>query len=155
MTGTGKTPTIRFCVRALCPEDTEPGFNHVFVPVEAGWTDGRHLLGYRNPFGRAGENYSTTPFISLLLRANYPEHAMCPFFVILDEMNLSHVEMYFSRFLSLMETSAGGQPEEVLGPSELRLLLRSAPSAVEATYIEHAIQSGGRFSTTMSSLWEL
>ena len=144
-TGTGKTQTIRSCVKALCPVDTEPGFNHVFVPVEAGWTDSRHLLGYRNPFGRMGESYSTTPLLSLLLRANYPAHVACPFFVILDEMNLSYVEMYFSRFLSLMETSAGGQPEAVLGPSELRLLLRSAPSAVEATYIEHAITSGGLF----------
>jgi 5-methylcytosine-specific restriction endonuclease McrBC GTP-binding regulatory subunit McrB len=144
-TGTGKTQTIRSCVKTLCPEDTDPGFNHVFVPVEAGWTDGRHLLGYHNPFGRTGESYSTTPFISLLLRANYPAHAACPFFVILDEMNLSSVEMYFSRFLSLMETSAGGQPEAVLGLSDLRLLLRSAPSAVEATYIEHAIKSGGLF----------
>jgi len=44
-----------------------------------------------------------------------------------------------------METSAGGQPEAVLGPSELRLLMRSAPSAIEATYIEHAITSGGLF----------
>jgi len=144
-TGTGKTHTIRSCVKALCPADTEPGFNHVFVPVEAGWTDGRHLLGYRNPFGRVGESYSTTPLLSLLLRANYPTHAACPFFIILDEMNLSYVEMYFSRFLSLMETSAGGQPEAVLGPSELRLLLRAAPSAIEATYIEHAIRSGGLF----------
>ena len=122
-TGTGKTQTIRACTQALCPEGTEPGFNHVFIPVEAGWTDSRHLLGYRNPFGRTGESYSTTPFISLLLRSNYPEHAACPFFVILDEMNLSHVEMYFSRFLSLMETSADGQPEAVLGPSDLRLLV--------------------------------
>ena len=144
-TGTGKTQTIRACVQALCPEGTEPGFNHVFIPVEAGWTDGRHLLGYRNPFGRTGESYSTTPFISLLLRANYLEHATCPFFVILDEMNLSYVEMYFSRFLSLMETSANGQSEAVLGPSDLRLLLRSTPSAVEATYIERAITSGGLF----------
>jgi hypothetical protein len=90
-----------------------------------------------------GESYSTTPLLSLLLRANYPAHAVCPFFVILDEMNLSYVEMYFSRFLSLMETLTGGQPEAVLEPSELRLLLRSAPSAVEATYIEHAITSVG------------
>jgi hypothetical protein len=44
-----------------------------------------------------------------------------------------------------METSVGGQSEAVLGPSELRLLWRSAPSAVEATYIEHAIMSGGLF----------
>jgi hypothetical protein len=49
-TGTGKTQTIRSCVKALCPADTGLGFNHVFIPVEAGWTDGRHLLGYRNPF---------------------------------------------------------------------------------------------------------
>lgn len=146
-TGTGKTRTIRHCVRELSPEGMDEGFNHVFIPVEAGWTDGRHLIGYRNPFGKTGESYASTAVISLLLRANYPAHAVCPFFIILDEMNLSYVEMYFSRFLSLMETAAGGNPEAILGVNELSLLYRSAPSAIEATYIEHAMASGGVYLT--------
>ena len=146
-TGTGKTRTIRHCVSELSPEEVDGSFNHVFIPVEAGWVDGRHLIGYRNPFGKTGETYASTAVISLLLRANYPPYLNCPFFIILDEMNLSYVEMYFSRFLSLMETVAGGAPEAVLGSNELSLLHRSAPNATEATYIEHAMNSGGVFLT--------
>jgi hypothetical protein len=44
-TGTGKTRTIRQCVSALAPKDVTADFNHAFIPVEAGWTDGRHLIG--------------------------------------------------------------------------------------------------------------
>ncbi|NQV23008.1 MAG: hypothetical protein HQ518_01465 [Rhodopirellula sp.] len=145
--GTGKTRTVRECVHRLCPDGLSKSFNHVFIPVEAGWTDGRHLLGYRNPFGKSGETYAATPLISLLLKANHPNHAHVPFFVILDEMNLSHVEMYFSRFLSLMETTAAGSPEPVLGFNELELLLRSGLTAIEAAYVEQALSSGGVYLT--------
>ncbi|MFT5327295.1 MAG: hypothetical protein ACI8P0_005184 [Planctomycetaceae bacterium] len=145
--GTGKTRTVRDCVQNLCPSGLDKSFNHIFIPVEAGWTDGRHLLGYRNPFGRTGETYASTPLISLLLRANHPNYGHVPFFVVLDEMNLSHVEMYFSRFLSLMETTTAGSPEPVLGTSELELLLRSGLTAIESTYVEQALLAGGVFLT--------
>ncbi|MGH7021628.1 MAG: hypothetical protein ACREEY_17240, partial [Brevundimonas sp.] len=43
-----------------------------------------------------------TPALDLLIRAKKdPAH---PYFLILDEMNLSHVERYFSDFLSAMES---------------------------------------------------
>jgi 5-methylcytosine-specific restriction endonuclease McrBC GTP-binding regulatory subunit McrB len=35
-----------------------------------------------------------------------------PYFIILDEMNLSKVEYYFSDFLSIMESRTGDSPEE-------------------------------------------
>lgn len=146
-TGTGKTRTIRHLASSLCPDGVESGFNHVFIPVEAGWTDGRHLLGYRNPFGQRGESYTSTALISLLLRANYPKFANIPFFVILDEMNLSYVEMYFSRFLSLMETTEH-DPEPVLSEEDLELLYSSGPAtAVEAAYIRSAIDAHGLYLT--------
>ena len=145
--GTGKTRTVRECVHSLCPADLDKSFNNVFIPVEAGWTDGRHLLGYRNPFGRTGDTYASTPLISLLLKANHPNFAHIPFFIVLDEMNLSHVEMYFSRFLSLMETTSAGRPESVLGTIELELLLRSGLTAIEAVYVEQALSNGGVFLT--------
>ena len=145
--GTGKTQTIRALTKELRPKDVDLDFNHVFIPVEAGWTDGRNLLGYRNPFGKSGEYYASTPLIELLLRANYPAYANAPFFIVLDEMNLSYVEQYFSKFLSLMETSYGANPEPVINLEELLLLQRAQSNPIIATLIESAIKAGGLFLT--------
>ncbi len=145
-TGTGKTKTIRDLATKMNPIPDEPDFNHAFIPVEAGWTDGRHLLGYKNPFGRSGENYVSTKLIDTLLKANYPEYANIPFFIILDEMNLSHVEMYFSKFLSVMETSKDEKPESVLGLEELHLLYKSGVTdPIQTTYILNAIDKKGLY----------
>lgn len=147
-TGTGKTKTIRDLAMKINPITSEPTFNHAFIPVEAGWTDGRHLLGYKNPFGRSGENYVSTKLIDTLLKANYPEYSEIPFFIILDEMNLSHVEMYFSKFLSVMETSKDTTPEPVLGLEELHLLYKSgATDPIQTTYILNAISNKGLYLT--------
>lgn len=146
-TGTGKTRTARQLAAGLTPEGVDASFNHVFIPVEAGWTDGRHLLGYKNPFGKSGETYSSTPLLQLLLKANYPAYAGIPFFVILDEMNLSHVEMYFSRFLSVMETSTN-TPEALLGKYELELLHAASMSdSIVTEYVRSALKRGGLFLT--------
>lgn len=147
-TGTGKTRTIRDLAIKLNPVPDDPDFNHAFIPVEAGWTDGRHLLGYKNPFGRSGENYVSTKLIDTLLKANYPAYKDTPFFIILDEMNLSHVEMYFSKFLSVMETSKDETPEPVLGLDELHLLYKSGVTdPLQTTYILNAIENKGLFLT--------
>ncbi len=147
-TGTGKTKTIRDLAAKMNPIPDEPDFNHAFIPVEAGWTDGRHLLGYKNPFGRSGENYVSTKLIDTLLKANYPEYTSIPFFIILDEMNLSHVEMYFSKFLSVMETSKDKKAEPVLGLEELHLLYKSGVTdPIQTTYVLNAIDKKGLFIT--------
>ena len=84
------------------------GDNYVVVPVRPDWVDNRGLLGYLNPLTN---EYSTTPFLNLLLRARNEERRAAaagekshPFFVILDEMNLARVEHYFSDFLSALES---------------------------------------------------
>ncbi len=43
--------------------------------------------------------------VSLIIKANEDESK--PYFLILDEMNLSHVERYFADFLSVMESKDG------------------------------------------------
>ena len=85
--------------------------NYIVVPVRPDWVDNRGLLGYLNPLTN---EYSTTPFLNLLLRAHDEEKRAAaadekphPFFVILDEMNLARVEHYFSDFLSALES---GEP---------------------------------------------
>lgn len=76
--------------------------NHLLIPVGADWTDNTKILGYYNPLADGGAGkYEKTDVFRFIERAGAnPE---IPFFLILDEMNLSHVERYFSDFLSKME----------------------------------------------------
>lgn len=77
---------------------------YTLVPVGADWTDNRSVLGYFNPLSTPS-SYISTPILELILEAEKKENMGFPYFLILDEMNLSHVERYFSDFLSLMESS--------------------------------------------------
>ena len=77
--------------------------NSLLVPVGADWTDNTKILGYYNPIADDGKGrYIKSDILEFIELAN--ENANIPFFLILDEMNLSHVERYFSDFLSKMET---------------------------------------------------
>ncbi|GAA0406222.1 hypothetical protein GCM10009133_13570 [Cocleimonas flava] len=70
-----------------------------FISVKSNWTDSSELFGYFNPLT---QKYNITKLLKfMLLAADHPE---TPFFVILDEMNLSKVEHYFSDFLSCLES---------------------------------------------------
>lgn len=70
------------------------------VPVGADWTGNENVLGYANGLDETG--YVTKAALDLMLRAkNNPE---TPHILILDEMNLSHVERYFADVLSVIES---------------------------------------------------
>lgn len=145
--GTGKTYGIRRFAAVLNPSEN-PEFNMTFIPVEAGWKDGRHLIGYRNPFGPNGEVYQPTPLINMLLRASSAAFRHIPFFVLFDEMNLSHVEMYFAKFLALMETARhrGLDSQPLLTASDLDLLLKYYEQSHEfTTYILEAQSNNGLY----------
>ncbi|MCM2676413.1 hypothetical protein [Alkalicoccobacillus plakortidis] len=93
---------------------------HALIPVGADWTDTRSLIGYINPFGPEGKTiYVMTPMLELLLRALHPTNKYLPHFIILDEMNLSHVERYFSSFLSAMEAARSTSETEGISLIEL------------------------------------
>ncbi len=96
-TGTGKTQTARKAAISIA------GKNNVeVVAVGADWTDNRPLLGFRNLLAEGGKTYVAPPALRLILKAlANPEK---PHFLLLDEMNLSHVERYFADFLSSMES---------------------------------------------------
>ena len=102
--GTGKTRGAVQLAESLCDEDCR-----AVVAVGADWTDNRHVVGFLNPLqtvdGTATGTpiYETTEILNLLLLANAEENRNKPHVLILDEMNLSHVERYFADFLSAME----------------------------------------------------
>lgn len=70
------------------------------VPIQAGWRDNQDLLGYYNAFEK---KFYEKPFSKGLYTASTPAFKNRLFFLILDEMNLSHPEQYFADFISAME----------------------------------------------------
>ena len=101
LSGSGKTKIAQSFVEWIC--ESEKQFK--IVPVGADWTNREPLLGYPN--GLVGVEYITpdSGVIHLLMEAVKEENDRKPFFLILDEMNLSHVERYFADFLSIMESN--------------------------------------------------
>lgn len=101
--GTGKTRISKQFAEYLQQKDKEDNKNWLIVPVGADWTDNTKVLGFFNPLAKDGKgDYVKTDILKLMERAN--QNKEIPYFLILDEMNLSHVERYFSDFLSHMET---------------------------------------------------
>jgi 5-methylcytosine-specific restriction protein B len=101
LSGSGKTKIAQSFVQWICENDTQ----YKIVPVGADWTNREPLVGYPN--GLVPDEYITpdSGVIHLLMEAIKEENENKPFFLILDEMNLSHVEKYFADFLSIMESN--------------------------------------------------
>ena len=105
--GTGKTKLAESIAAYLSDKEET---NRAVVPIGADWTDNRPALGFVNHLRTAKDGrpiFQSTPIVDLLLQANKKESELVPHFLILDEMNLSHVERYFADFLSAMEQDEG------------------------------------------------
>lgn len=100
LSGSGKTKLAEAFARWIGVENT-----YKIVPVGADWTNSEKLLGYPNALDSSSYVLPDTGVLNLMLDA--AEHPELPFFLILDEMNLSHVERYFADFLSAMESTDG------------------------------------------------
>ena len=109
--GTGKTKLAQLFAKYLL-ESREYKFdkNYEVVAVGANWTDNRNIIGYYNTLLDKVEKTDT---YRLIKKAQ--EDLDNPYFLILDEMNLSYVERYFSDFLSALES---GEPMTIPGCSK-------------------------------------
>jgi 5-methylcytosine-specific restriction protein B len=78
---------------------------YLFLSVRPDWRDSKALRGYYNPITGKYEETSLLDFIlEAINNYNTKKDNADPFFIILDEMNLSHVEYYFADFLSVLES---------------------------------------------------
>lgn len=102
LSGSGKTKLAQALARWLTPTVEDGETAYALIPVGADWTGNDSILGY--PDGLDPRRYVTRPALDLFQRAMRPEHSDEPHFLILDEMNLSHVERYFADLLSLIES---------------------------------------------------
>lgn len=100
--GTGKTRIGELLAQWFWSSDKK---GYEIVAVGSDWTDNRNIVGFTNHLikdSRALPMYSSTKTLDILYRAN--SDPTRPYFLILDEMNLSHVERYFADFLSATES---------------------------------------------------
>lgn len=101
LAGSGKTQLALAFAKALV-EDKEKQM--CVVSVGADWTNREPLLGYPNALKTGEYIKPENGVLDLLIEANKTCNATKPFFLILDEMNMSYVERYFADFLSAMES---------------------------------------------------
>lgn len=130
LSGTGKTRLALEVGRCLGAVEV--------VPVKPDWTDTRGVLGYLNPL--TGQYESTAALDTILDAADTDGLIM----LVLDEMNLAHVERYFADVLSAMESGeviplhdsveaeSRGIPRRLEWPRNL--LLVGTVNADETTY---------------------
>lgn len=98
LSGSGKTKLAQAFVQWICQDDTQ----YRLIPVGADWTNREPLLGYPNALKPEEYVKPDNGVLNLIIQAN--NQPDLPYFLILDEMNLSHVERYFADFLSVMES---------------------------------------------------
>lgn len=127
LSGSGKTKLAQAFVQWICAEEEQ----YKIVPVGADWTSREPLLGYPNALDQNEYIKPDNGVVDLILHA--VEHENLPHFLILDEMNLSHVERYFADFLSVMESNGkinfhsgeekkSGVPASVVMPDNLFII---------------------------------
>lgn len=94
--GTGKTSLCKLLTKSLGLYDSR----FAKILVERGWTSSKDLVGYYNPLTKELEE--TQPAFSScmkqLTRENEEKIVKAPYFVLLDEANLSPIEYYWSHF---------------------------------------------------------
>lgn len=104
LSGSGKTKLAQAFAQWITSDESQ----YVIVPVGADWTNREPLLGYPNSLNKEEYVSPENGVLDLMVRAKQnienTEESTKPYFLILDEMNLSHVERYFADFLSTMES---------------------------------------------------
>ena len=104
VSGTGKSELPKLYARF-------GGLNFINIPVQPNWDSQESMLGY---FNSIDNRFDAQPLLSFLMNVTEEEkYNEYPSVILLDEMNLSHIEHYFADFLSKLEERRGKDEEEV------------------------------------------
>jgi len=130
--GTGKTSLCHILAKALGLVREDDNNRFVEVSVERGWTSHKDFIGYYNPLSKSMEISNREVFQALTVldgecRRRTPE--MAPFFMLLDEANLSPLEHYWAAFLRICDFDSASVKTVNMGghsilqvPNHLRFL---------------------------------
>jgi hypothetical protein len=106
ISGTGKTSLPVAFARAMGTKETCE-----LIEVQAGWRDPQDLMGHYNAFEK---KFYEQKFLKALYRAQTSRWKDAIHIVVLDEMNLSHPEQYFSDLLATLEKSPDSRYIELM-----------------------------------------
>lgn len=128
--GTGKTSLCGLIGRALGLVRDDESNRMAEVSVERGWTSVKDFIGYYNPLTRRMEKSNIEMFNVLnTLDTERCTEKPAPYFVLLDEANLSPIEHYWANFLRFCDEDSGTTRTLNLGgqhnyyvPAHLRFL---------------------------------
>lgn len=131
LSGSGKTKLAQAFAEWISTDKLQ----YEIVPVGADWTNREPLLGYPNALDKEEYVSPENGVLDLLIRAKNEYDIYLadetkipkPYFLILDEMNLSHVERYFADFLSTME-SGDSIPLHKIIPKPGQVQIKVPPS---------------------------
>ncbi|MDR0328473.1 MAG: AAA family ATPase [Planctomycetaceae bacterium] len=130
--GTGKTSLCHLLAKALGLVRDDDNNRFVEVSVERGWTSHKDFIGYYNPLSKSMEISNREVFSALTVldgECRRRSEEIAPFFMLLDEANLSPLEHYWAAFLricdfdsaSVRSVNMGGQ-SILQVPTHLRFL---------------------------------
>lgn len=124
LAGSGKTQ-LAMRLGEWFGTDENGRHRHVVVPVRPDWTGPEFIFGYEDALQTSASGsavwFVPEAFEFVLRAANDPEH---PYLLILDEMNLAHVERYFSDFLSGVESRRPVLPDVTRDQESRQWILR-------------------------------
>lgn len=128
--GTGKTSLCHILAKSLGLAREGNDNRYIEVSVERGWSSHKDYIGYYNPLTKRLEKSNTQIFDAFQMlseEASFQDNA--PFFLLLDEANLSPIEHYWAPFLKLCDADSCSDNLLVLGgdikwrvPRHLRFL---------------------------------
>uniref|UniRef100_E6QQC3 AAA ATPase n=1 Tax=mine drainage metagenome TaxID=410659 RepID=E6QQC3_9ZZZZ len=98
LSGSGKTKLAH----AFAAWITESKDQYRLIAVGADWTTNENVVGYQDALQPGTYRKPSNGALDVILRAE--NDSARPYFLILDEMNLSHVERYFADILSAVES---------------------------------------------------
>lgn len=93
------------------------GFNFLSLSVQPNWDSQESMLGF---FNSIDNKFDAQPVLRLLAQSQKEKSDEYPYglqdamnLILMDEMNLAHVELYFAEFLSKLELRRGRKGNEV------------------------------------------
>lgn len=100
--GCGKTTICNYLAKTLGSTELE---QYAAVSVECGWTSKRDFVGYYNPLTKSFDKSNQAVF-ELLEQCHLEAEEQIttfPFYILLDEANLSPMEHYWADFMNLCD----------------------------------------------------
>jgi hypothetical protein len=117
VSGTGKTSLPEYFAHAVQGKCQR-------IEVQSSWRDKPDLLGFYNSFFKS---FNESAFSRALYEASTNRWCNRPYFIVLDEMNLSRIEYYFADLLSVLEGTPNTWQVELFNqaPNQLPRLLKN------------------------------